>query len=184
LQYNQQQLIAGAVVFVLLLVGTSLWKEREKSQKEAAALMYIEAVNKTNTDEKNALLDSVIKTYPDSGYAILAHLQQASSGNLEKRKAALQALLDNQGAPEFVWQARLDLAALYLAEKDMEKAKSLLEERVGKHYEQARYALLARTTNDKAEKIEMLEKALDAESHDTNLQASLEAELAQLKASE
>jgi len=40
LEYNQQQLIAGAVVLVLILVGVSLWKEQKLSQKNSAALVY------------------------------------------------------------------------------------------------------------------------------------------------
>ncbi len=184
LQYNQQQLIAGVVTFVLILVGISLWKEREQSQKEAAALMYIEAVNKSNAEERYALLDSVVKTYPDSGYATLANLQKEAQPNTDEKKAALQALIDAHGAPEFVWQAKLDLAEVYLAEQDVAQAEALLDKRFGKHYEQARFALLVRTANNNAEKIELLEKALAAESHNKDLKAALESELAKLQASE
>ncbi len=184
LQYNQQPLIAGAITLVLILVGVSLWKEREQSQREAAALMYIEAMNKSNADERYAMLDSVIQTYPDSGYAILANLQKVTHPDADEKKAALRALIDSHGAPEFVWQAKLDLAEVYLAEQKPDQAKVLLSEHFGKHYEQARFALLARMAKHKAEKVELLEKALAAESHDQDLKATLESELAQLQASE
>jgi len=182
LEYNQQQLIAGAVVIVLLLVGVSLWKERELAHKEAAALMYIKAINNTNAEEKEALLDSVIKTYPDTGYATLAGLQQNSSASVDKRKEALEMLVATQGAPEFSWQARLDLASLYMAEGESDKVSELLESHMGKHFEQARYALLAEASSTPDEKIAFLQKAVDAETHDKDLTANLEAQLALLKA--
>ncbi|MDX8381911.1 MAG: tetratricopeptide repeat protein [Ghiorsea sp.] len=182
LEYNQQQLIAGAVVIVLMLVGISLWKERELAHKEAAALMYIKAINNTNAEEKAALLDSVIKTYPDTGYATLAGLQQNSSANVDKRKEALKMLIATQGAPEFSWQARLDLASLYMAEGESDKVSELLESHMGKHFEQARYALLAEASLTPDEKIVFLQKAVDAETHDKDLTANLEAQLALLKA--
>ena len=183
LQYNQQQLIAGAVVLVLALVGSSLWQAQQASQKEAAALVYIKATNTTNTEERNALLDSVISEYPDSGYATLATLQRSASPSVDEQEAALQALIDAKSAPEFVWQARLDLAELFMAKNDYEQAKEVLSPRVGTQYEQARFALLARLTDDADEKMTLIQKALDAASNDNDLKATLEAELAQLKAS-
>ncbi len=183
LQYNQQQLIAAAVVLVLALVGNGLWQEQQRNQKEAAALMYIKAMNTNDEAEQTAMFDSVIKEYPDSGYAALAQLKKSSSTDIEARKAALQSLVDSKGAPEFVWQARLELAELYAEEGDAEKAKELAQENVGKHYQQARYALLAKLATDASEKETLIQKALDAESHDNDLKASLEAELALLQAS-
>lgn len=183
LQYNQQQLIAAGVVLVLALVGSSLWQAQQQTQKEAAALMYIKATNTLDAEERYAFMDSVIKEYPDSGYATLARLQNSAVQDVEAQKAALQALIDNKGAPEFVWQARLDLASIYVAEGDVEKAKEMLNSRLGKHYEQARHAMLAKTASNADEKMDYIQKALDAESLDNDLKANLEAELAQLKAS-
>jgi len=183
LQYNQQQLIAAGVVLVLALVGSSLWQAQQQTQKEAAALMYIKATNNLDAAERFALLDAVIKEYPDSGYATLARLQKSAAQDVETRKVALQALIDHKGAPEFVWQARLDLASIYIAEGKVEKAKAMLDSRLGKHYEQARYAMLSNITDDVGEKEILIQKALDAESLDNDLKANLEAELAQLKAS-
>lgn len=183
LQYNQQQLIAAAVVVVLVLVGSSLWKAQQASQKEAAALLYIQATNTNNSDEKSALFDNVIATYPDSGYATLARLQKSTSPSVDEQKVALNALIDSKIAPEFVWQARLDLAEIFIAENNNEQAKEVLSSRVGAQYEQARFALLAQVAIDAVEKMTLIQQALDAASHDEDLNAALEAELAQLKAS-
>ncbi len=182
LQYNQQQLIAGAIVLVLVLIGSSLWQAQQASQKEAAALMYIKATNTSDMATKKALFDEVIETYPESGYATLARLQKSASSNTDERILALQALMEGEGVPEFVWQARLDLAEVYLEENNNDQARAVLEARVGKQYEQARYALLARLAKGD-EKVTLIQKALAAESHDNDLNAALEAELAQLQAS-
>lgn len=183
LQYNQQQLIAGVVVLVLALVGSSLWQAQQASQKGAAALLYIQATNTSNMEEKATLFDNVIAAYPDSGYATLARLQKSTNASVDEQKSALQALIDGKGAPEFVWQARLDLAEVYLAENNHEQAKEVLSARVGSEYEQARFALLAKMAVDADEKMTLIQKALDATSHDNDLNAALEAKLAQLKAS-
>jgi predicted negative regulator of RcsB-dependent stress response len=181
LQYNQQQLIAGAVILVLLLVGYSLWQEQQRTQKESAALMYIKATNTADAEQRDGLLDSVIKDYAGTGYATLAVLQKSKDG--EARKAALETLLLNKGAPEVVWQASLDLAEIHIAEGRNDEAKTLLDVHFGKHFEQPRYYLLSRIAMDADEKMMLIQKSLDAESHDNDLLVELEAELALLKAS-
>ncbi len=182
LHKNQQQLIAGAVVLVLLLVGFSLWKEQQLAQKNSAALIYMKAVNTTDAAQRKALLDSVIKDYADTGYAILARLKQAGSDDVVEKIAGLEALVNSKGAPEVVWQARLDLAEVHMATGNIEEARKLLAVSSGKYYEQARYYLLSRITTDAAEKAELIQKSLDSESSDNDLVAQLEAELAVLRA--
>jgi len=182
LEYNQQQLIAGAVVLVLILVGVSLWKEQQLSQKNSAALVYLKATNMQDVEQRNALLDSVVKDYANTGYAVLAKLQKLKSSEAEEKQTLLQSLIHAEIAPELIWQARLDLAELLIAEGKVEEAKEILSERLGKQYEQARYAALANLSEDKHEKATLIQKALDAASNDTELAASLESELAMLQA--
>ena len=182
LQRNQQQLIAGAVVFVIALAGVTLWKEQKLAEKNAAALMYMKAVATKDSTEQNALLSSVIQDFSGTGYATLAKLKQGASSDQAVKVAALEALIANKGAPEFIWQARLDLAELYIAQDETEKAKALLDVRTGKAYEQLRYYLLSRIAADKQEKADYIQKSLNAESLDNDLVAALEAELALLNA--
>lgn len=182
LQNNQQQLIAGAVIIVVVLIGLSLWKEQQLTQSNSAALLYMKATNITDKQERTALLDSVIKDYADTGYATLARLQKAKNIEAADKTLQLEALVEGHAAPELSWQARLDLAELFIQEGKIEEAKAVLAERLGKHYEQARYALLARVASDKDEKMSLIQKSLDAELHDNDLVAELEAELAQLRA--
>lgn len=181
LHANQQQLIAGAVVFVLVLIGASLWKEQRVAQREAAALAYMQATNIKNADERYTMFEAVRTNYPDSGYALLASMQQSKSNDVAVKKASLQVLIDSKSMPELKWQAQLDLAELLIHEGGLAEAAELLKPRAGKHYEQQRFYLLSQTTTDAGQKAEWIEKSLAAESHDNDLTAALEAELASLQ---
>lgn len=181
LEYNQQQLIAGAIVVVLALVGVSLWKEQQLTEKNSAALVYMKAMNTTDETQRAMLLDTVTQDFSDTGYAVLAKLQKIKISDAPEKQALLRSLVASKIAPEFVWQARLDLAELLIVEGKDAEAEEVLAERLGKQYEQARYALLASLTQDKNEKATLIQKALDAVSNDSDLVANLEAELASLR---
>jgi len=184
LHKNQQQIIAGAVVFVLVIIGASLWKEQRVAQREAAALAYMQATNIKDATERNAMLEAVRANYPDSGYALLAALQQTKADDVAVKKESLTLLINSKSTPELKWQAQLDLAELLIHEGELAEAAEVLKERAGKHYEQERFYLLSRTTTDAAKKAEWIQKSLDAESHDNDLTAALEAELASLQAAQ
>ena len=181
LEYNQQQLIAGAIVLLLALVGVSVWKEQQLTEKNSAALVYMKAINTTDETQRASLLDTVTSEYAGTGYAILAKLQKIKISDAPEKQVLLRSLIESKVAPEFVWQARLDLAELLIIEGKVAEAEEVLAERLGKEYEQARYALLASLTEDKAEKATLIQKALDAVSNDNDLLTSLEAELASLR---
>ena len=182
LHKNQQQIIAAAVVFLLVLVGLSLWKEQQITQKSSAALLYMKATNTQDASQGSALLDSVMKDYADTGYATLAQLQKAKHADAASKRSSLEALINGHGAPELAWQARLDLGELLIAEGKAEEAKAVLDVRTGKQYEQMRFYLLSRLAVDTAEKETLIQKSLDAESNDNDLSVMLKAELATLRA--
>ncbi len=181
LESNQQSLIAGVIVVVLLLVGSSLWKEQQRTQQESAALVYMKASNIKDESQREALLSAVRQDYADTGYAALAMLRQGGGEDEAVKIASLNMLMTQQNTPEIAWQARLDLAELYIYQENIEAASSLLQTRLGKHYEQARYALLASVAQDENAQMNWLQKALDAESHDQDLRTELEAKLALLQ---
>ena len=181
LEYNQQQLIAGAIVLLLALVGVSVWKEQQLTEKNSAALVYMKAINTTDETQRASLLDTVTSEYAGTGYAILAKLQKIKISDAPEKQVLLRSLIESKVAPEFAWQARLDLAELLIVEGKGAEAEEVLAERLGKEYEQARYALLASLTEDEAEKATLIQKALDAVSNDSDLVANLEAELASLR---
>jgi len=177
-QNNRQMLIAGAVTVLIALVGTSLWIEHGKSQKNSAATLYHQALVTSSDDDKRAMLELVIKDYGNTGYASLAHLYLAELGD---RETHLKALIYGGGSSvELAWQARLDLAEWYLSNARVDEARSLLTKPVGKQYEQLRHYLMAEAASNAEEKVMHLKKALDANSNDTFLKARIEGMLAEL----
>ncbi len=172
---NQQQLIAGAVIVLLVMAGAGLWAEKQKTYKESAAMMYFQALSVLDDSQRQALLEAVVKDYADTGYAILAHVRLAPLADTEKN---LRAVIENDDAtPEFRWQARLDLAEFFIAQDKVDESKVLLQALVGKQFQQLRYALLAKISTGDTQK-EYLQKALDASSNDAVLKADIEAKLA------
>jgi len=178
-QENQQKIIGAVVVLLIVLMGSGVWIERDRSQSESAATLYQQAVNATDHTKKQALLDSVTQKFSSSSYAALAQMQLASvdQANAETH---LKALIQHHGAmPEWVWQARLDLAVIHIAKGDKAAAKSLLDEVVGKQYQQLRYYLLASVSDDATEKSKYLQKALNAVSNDHELEQKIKTLLPQ-----
>jgi predicted negative regulator of RcsB-dependent stress response len=172
---NQQQLIAGAVIVLVVMAGAGLWSEKQKTYKESAAMMYFQALSVIDNTQRQALLEAVVKDYAGTGYAILAHVRLAPLTDTEKN---LRAVIENDDAtPEFRWQARLDLAEFFIAQGKVDESKSLLQATVGEQFQQLRYALLADISTGDAHK-EYLQKALDAISNDAVLKADIESKLA------
>jgi len=173
---NQQQLIAGAVIVLVLMAGTGLWSEKQKTYKESAAMMYFQALSVVDNSQRQALLEAVVKDYTNTGYAVLAHVRLAPLADTEKH---LRAVIENDDAtPEFRWQARLDLAEFFIAQDKIDESKVLLQKSVGEQFQQLRYALLAETSTGNTQK-EYLQKALNASSNDAVLKADIETKLAQ-----
>jgi len=178
-QNNRQQLIAGAVAVLIALAGSSLWIEHDKSQKDSAATLYHQALA-AKGDDKQAMLELVVKDYGDTGYGSLAHLYLAKIGDSEEH---LKALIHGAGSTvELAWQARLDLAEFYLSKGKVDEAKAQLAESVGKQYEQLRHFLMAEAASDAGEKVTHLKKALDAKSNDAFLKARIESMISELDA--
>jgi len=179
IQSHQQKIIGAVVALVIVLMASGLWIERDRAQNESAATLYQQAVNEKSATNKLALLESVSKQFSDSSYAALAMMQLA---RVDQTNAAvhLNDLIHHHGAmQEWVWQARLDLAQLKLSQGDSAAAKVLLQDVVGKQYQQLRYYLLATLSQDAAEKTTFLQKAFDAKSNDDVLKQKIKSLLPQ-----
>ncbi|MES0370983.1 MAG: tetratricopeptide repeat protein [Mariprofundaceae bacterium] len=182
-QRNQQQLIAAAVAVILILAGGTLWLERNKSQKNSAATLYHQALSTSDSEQKKAMLELVIRDFGDTGYGSLAHLYMAKLSS--DPEAHLNALIYGAAStPELAWQARLDLAEWQLGNGKFDEVKALLEKAVGKQYEQLRHYLLAEASTDTTEKKKHLQMSLDSDSNDTFLKARVERMLSELGSSD
>jgi len=178
-QTNQKNIIAALVALVVILIAGAMWQEHNKSQHGAAATLYQQAMNEQDTAKQQSLMQSVIAKFGSSAYSALAQMQLA---HLDKThaEAHLQALMAHPEAmKEWVWQARLDLAAMKIEQGDKAAAKALLAKTVGDQYQQLRHYLMAMAAADATEKEKHLQKALDAVSQDDVLKSRIETLMAQ-----
>jgi len=175
LRKHQQSLTVAIVLILLGITAASLWTQRLNSQKDAAASLYFQGLNQSDTAKKQAVLGDVVKDYSNTGYAVLARLQLAALAEnpVEDYRAIMN---DDDLAQSFRWQARLDLAEYYINHGNPSDAKPLLEARVGKQYQQLRFYLLAQVSSDDA-KQQYLRQALDAASNDSKLKEKIESAL-------
>jgi len=179
---NQQQLFVGLILLIVMIVGAGMYKEMLKKQQEAAATLFHQALDTQDVERKKDFFKTVIQDYSGTSYEAMSLILLASLDS-EHSKDLLEQLIEHpKGSLEMSWQARLDLATIYLQENNIEKAKSVLKTQVGKEYAELRYFLLSQTTDDAAMKQTFLEKAQNAESHDEILRKQIETQLSQLKA--
>ncbi len=177
LEANTQSLIAGVIALVIVLIGGGLWLEHSKTERASAAMVYQQALGEKETDKKLALLQKVVSDFSGSSYATMAEMLLANYDG-GKAETHLQAVIHASNAmQEWIWQARLDLAELKLQTGDKAAARSVLEEQVGKQYEQLRQYLLAQASDDVSEQQIHLKKALDAPSLDNDLKSKIESRL-------
>lgn len=177
---NQQSLVVASLLLAGGLVAGGMWLEHSRSQQAAAATLYQQAVNEEDKSKKSAYFNSLVSGFSSSSYAALAEMQLAvvDSGHAEEHLKALEH--HPAATDEWKWQARLDLASLKIEAGDKEAAAALLQEPVGKEYQQLRYYLLATIAKDADEKKQQLQKALDAASPDEQLKQKIQKQLALL----
>ena len=175
---NKQTLMAGLAGLVVVLLIAGYWIESERSTRVVAATVYQQALNEQDTEKKRSLLENVSRDFADSSYGALALMQLAryDAGNAETYLKALIA--HGKAMEEWVWQAHLDLAELYIERGDAQAAKPYLDTKVGEQYQQLQHYLQAMASADAAEKEMHLKKALDAPSLDDELKQKIESQLA------
>jgi len=179
-QKNQQSLLIAVGLVLVGLVAGGMWIKHNRSQHDAEAILYQQAVNAANPGKKTALLKSLVGNFGSSVYGAMAQMQLSA---LDSAHAAahLQAVINNPSAmAEWKWQARLDLAQLEIEQGHSAAAHTLLQQAVGKEYRQLRYFLLASIAKDPAKKKLQLQKALAAPAPDTQLKQKIETQLSLL----
>lgn len=180
---NQKALIVSAVVLLAVIAGAGLWREHVATRRSSAATLYQQALIAADAESKRSLLEKVVRDYNSTAYGGLAELLLAKVDQ-EHAVQRLQALLSRSGlGREIALQARLDLAQAYLRKGDKTRARGILAQRMGKHYEQLRHYLLALAADTDTDRIAHLEQALDAVSHDAMLKRRIEKRLAELSPS-
>lgn len=180
LESNRAFLMRSAIVLVIGILAVGLWTEHVKSHRESAATLYLQAVQAVETADKISLLEKVSKDFSDTTYAALAQMLLVGLDDAHAEQHLL-ALLDHPKADEsWKWQARLELAGIYLEKKDADRARSLLAEPMGPAYEQWRQFLLARAASNDADRRQHLKLARQADQVDAQLSEKIDRWLAEL----
>lgn len=174
---NQKLLMGAAGALVVVLLAAGFWIEQDRAHSATAATVYQQAVSEADASKKQLLLQNVSRDFSSSSYGALALMQLAGvdSANAEVHLHALIA--HAKAMPEWVWQARIDLAEMKIAAGDKAAALALLDQKVGNQYQQVRYYLLAQIATDETQKQEYLQKALDAASVDAELKEKIESQM-------
>ncbi|MDX8411166.1 MAG: tetratricopeptide repeat protein [Mariprofundaceae bacterium] len=180
IEENQRNLIYATVGVLVVIFGSVMWVERQQSYRETAATFYYQALQESDPEQKRVLLHQAVQDFHGTSYAPLSLMQLAA---LEPRQQTqhLEALLSHPKlTTELMHQASLDLAEAYIQKGETDKAESLLNKELGEDFEQVRHYLLAQLADNDAERTNQYQQALDAKSHDENLNATIQRLLAEL----
>ena len=177
---NQRALIYAAAGVLILIFGGVMWQEQQQSHRVAAASFYHQALDTADPGQKRALFYQVVQDFHGTSYAPFS-LLQLSAIEPDMADKHLETLLDHPMlTPELMYQGSIDLAEIYIRKGEKDKARALVEKDMGEDYEQLRRYLLAQLAENDAEKANQYRMALDAESHDENLKATIQRLLAEL----
>jgi len=183
MEENKQTLLGAVAALVVVLLIAGYLIESARSTRVVAATVYQQALTEQDEERKKTLLANVSRDFADSTYGALALMQLArfDAGNAEQHLKALIA--HGSAMQEWVWQARLDLAEIYLERGDAQAARQQLDAKMGEQYQQLQHYLQAQAATDTAEKQSHLKKALDAPSLDDELKRKIESQLTVKEAS-
>ncbi|WP_176957570.1 tetratricopeptide repeat protein [Mariprofundus sp. KV] len=174
---NQKLLMGAAAALLVVLLAAGFWIEQDRAHSATAATVYQQAVSEADVSKKQLLLQNVSRDFSSSSYGALA-LMQLAGVDTANAEVHLNALIAHAKAmPEWVWQARIDLAEMKIAAGDHAAAQALLDQKVGNQYQQIRYFLLAQIATDETQKQAYLQKALDAAGVDAGLKEKIESQM-------
>lgn len=131
---NQNSVIIGAILGVVLITGWNYWQEQKLKQTEQASALYGELLNFVSKDQKDSaekVSEQIVKEHGSTSYANYATLMQAklkvAAGDLEGAKKVLEAQM-KKGDKTLQNVARIELVRLMLATKEYEKGLQLIAE--------------------------------------------------------
>lgn len=130
---NGVAVVAGLVIGFAALFGWRYYNDYKDEQAGAASSLYESVQQKlklAQTDDARQQAEKIIAEYPRTPYASMAAFaaakQAAGNGNMDEVRKQLQWVLDNSRQPQFVHNARIQLAAIMLNSAEYDAALSLL----------------------------------------------------------
>ncbi|RMH62437.1 MAG: hypothetical protein D6678_01280 [Zetaproteobacteria bacterium] len=178
IEQHRQRLLIGGVVLALALVAGGYWQQQARERAAAASLMYTQALQQRDSTKRQDMLRKLVEAFPSSPQAAMAQMQLAALDDAHLEQHLQAVIAHDKSMDMWRWQARLDLADWYRLHGRKNDARALLQERMGKAYEQRRHYLLALLAEDVKERSEHLQKAQAAESYDNELKREIERLLA------
>ena len=130
---NGIAVIAGLILGFGALFGWRYYNDYKDEQAGAASVLYESLQQKISLGQPDAAIsmaEKLVAEYPRTPYASMAALaaakQAASNGNMELTRSQLQWVLDKSRQPQFIHNARLQLAAVMLSSAEHDAALALL----------------------------------------------------------
>ncbi|MDM8558991.1 tetratricopeptide repeat protein [Candidatus Parabeggiatoa sp. HSG14] len=132
---NGMSVIGGFAIGLALLFGWRYWQTYTEQQAQMASNIYEQVIftlEKEETKKAQDIAGKLLSDHSDSPYAILAALnlarQDLDNGDLDGTHVRLQWVIDQKSnLVELTHIARLRKARLFLSQKKMAEAKSLIE---------------------------------------------------------
>ena len=132
---NGRVITIGLVLGLGGVFGWSYWQKYATEKAERASVIYEEAVNWASSrdyTQSNELADTLMRDYPDSGYAAFAGLIRASNAFAENHpdeaQSFLQWVVENAHRLDLKNLARLRVARLAADKQEYVGALSVLDE--------------------------------------------------------
>lgn len=140
---KHSRLIAlGLLVLLILLTGYRYFSWRHENIRLQASTLYDSLMNASahqDTKQISAFSETLIQNYGTTIYADFARLilakYEVESGNLDKAKVSLSAVLSTANSMTVRQIARIRLARILLSEKQQKKAMQILSIIDDKHYQ-------------------------------------------------
>ncbi len=134
LQENGAAIVTGIAVGLALLFGWKWWENSQIEARHTAAAQYqalTDAVERSDRDAADVLVQSLVTEFDGSAYAGWARLQHAeqqlAAGELAGARETLEAAIGDANSPILADLARVRLARVRLAAGEAEPALTLLQ---------------------------------------------------------
>ena len=132
---NGRSVVAGIVIGLGAVFGWKIWGDHQKNIAEKASYQFEQLSQSIDADANESATkqaEALIRDYGSTTYAIFAAFDLAKiklqQGDIIGSRDQLQWVLDNSSDPHLKQIARLRLARVMIAAKELDKASTLISQ--------------------------------------------------------